>query len=179
MFLLHLQACQVESNTSQTEYITFLPLESMHSATTTVGGGDLHRFLPPKEVQKVWTCVICQVTAPSETVLNLHLHGSRHKATCERLKIKNQTDVNSHQGNRHGKAFETLNFKNQASTNNVSPASAGRNQNKSSNIEIIGSHWWCTICNAGSVSGMQSHLKGKRHKAKLRVMDGLEDNRNA
>ncbi|KAF9664160.1 hypothetical protein SADUNF_Sadunf17G0127200 [Salix dunnii] len=174
------QAGQVESNISQTECIAFLPLESMHSATTTVGGGDLCGILPPEKVQMVWTCVICQVTAQSETVLYLHLHGNRHKANCERLKIKNQTDVNSHlQGNRHRKAFEPLNFKNQASTSNVSPASAGRNQNKSSYIEILGSHWWCTICNAGSVSGMQSHLKGKRHKAKLRAMDGLEDNRNA
>ncbi|KAJ6735238.1 TB2/DP1 HVA22 FAMILY PROTEIN [Salix purpurea] len=173
MFLLHLQACQVESNTSQTEYITFLPLESMHSATTTVGGGDLRRCLPPDEVQKVWTCVICQVTAPNETVLNLHLHGNRHKATCERLNIKNQTDVNSNlQGNTDRKAFEPMNFKNQAPPSNVSSASAGRNQCKSRYIEIIGSQWWCTICNSGSVSGMQSHLRGKRHRANLRAMDG-------
>ncbi|KAJ6421179.1 hypothetical protein OIU84_028536 [Salix udensis] len=156
-------ACQVESNTSQTEYITFLPPES----------GDLRGFLPPEEVQKVWTCVICQVTAPNETVLNLHLLGNRHKATCERLNIKNQTDVNSHlHGNTDRKAFEPLNFKNQEPTSNVSPASAGRNQRKSQYIEIIGSQWWCTICNSGSVSGMQSHLRGKRHRANLRAMDG-------
>ncbi|KAJ6370773.1 hypothetical protein OIU77_001309 [Salix suchowensis] len=123
-------ACQVESNTSQTEYITFVPQESMHSATTTtVGGGDLPVFLPPEEVQK------------------------------------NHTDVNSHlQGSTHRKAFEPLNFKNQAPTSNVTPASAGRNQCKSRYIEIMGSQWWCTICNSGSVSGMQSHLRGKRHR---------------
>ncbi|KAJ6684173.1 HVA22-LIKE PROTEINS [Salix viminalis] len=166
-------ACQVESNTSQTEYITFLPQESMHSATTIVGGGDLRGFLPPEEVQKEWTCVICQVTVPNETVLHLHLHGNRHKANCERLNIKNQTDVNSHlQGSTHRKAFEPLNFKNQEPNSNVSAASAGRNQCQSRYIEIMGSQWWCTICNSGSVSGMQSHLRGKRHRANLRALDG-------
>jgi hypothetical protein len=154
--LLHLQARQAESNVNQTENRTFPPLECINTATTTVGGGDLCGILPPEKVQKVWTCVICQVTAQSETALISHLHGKRHKATCEQLNVKNQ-----------------------ASNSNVSPASVGRNLMKSRCIEMIGSHWFCTICNVSSVHGMQSHLKGKRHRASLQALDGLGGNRHA
>jgi len=147
--LLHLQARQAESNVNQTENRTFPPLECINTATTTVGGGDLCGILPPEKVQKVWTCVICQVTAQSETALISHLHGKRHKATREQLNVKNQTDVNSHL------------------------------QGKSRCIEMIGSHWFCTICNVSSVHGKQSHLKGKRHRASLQALDGLGGNRHA
>ncbi|XP_024444479.2 uncharacterized protein LOC18106553 isoform X3 [Populus trichocarpa] len=150
------QARQAESNVNQTENRTFPPLECINTATTTVGGGDLCGILPPEKVQKVWTCVICQVTAQSETALISHLHGKRHKATCEQLNVKNQ-----------------------ASNSNVSPASVGRNLMKSRCIEMIGSHWFCTICNVSSVHGMQSHLKGKRHRASLQALDGLGGNRHA
>ncbi|KAH8483120.1 hypothetical protein H0E87_027758 [Populus deltoides] len=161
------QARQAESNVNQTENRTFPPLECINTATTTVGGGDLCGILPPEKVQKVWTCVICQVTAQSETALISHLHGKRHKATCEQLNVKNQ------------KACEPLNFKNQASNSNVSPASVGRNLMKSRCIEMIGSHWFCTICNVSSVRGKQSHLKGKKHRASLQALDGLGGNRHA
>ncbi|XP_061947085.1 uncharacterized protein LOC133670579 isoform X2 [Populus nigra] len=143
------QARQAESNVNQTENRTFPPLECINTATTTVGGGHLCGILPPEKVRKVWTCVICQVTAQSETALISHLHGKRHKATREQLNVKNQTDVNSHL------------------------------QGKSRCIEMIGSHWFCTICNVSSVHGKQSHLKGKKHRASLQALDGLGGNRHA
>ncbi|KAK1568821.1 hypothetical protein Q3G72_029290 [Acer saccharum] len=37
----------------------------------------------PKQVQKEWTCAICQLTTQCETTLNSHLQGKRHKAACE------------------------------------------------------------------------------------------------
>ncbi|KAK4847177.1 hypothetical protein QYF36_026619 [Acer negundo] len=37
----------------------------------------------PKQVQKEWSCAICQLTTQCETTLNSHLHGKRHKAACE------------------------------------------------------------------------------------------------
>eukprot|EP00258_Populus_trichocarpa_P028458 XP_024444477.1 uncharacterized protein LOC18106553 isoform X1 [Populus trichocarpa] len=172
------QARQAESNVNQTENRTFPPLECINTATTTVGGGDLCGILPPEKVQKVWTCVICQVTAQSETALISHLHGKRHKATCEQLNVKNQKACEP-LNFKNQKACEPLNFKNQASNSNVSPASVGRNLMKSRCIEMIGSHWFCTICNVSSVHGMQSHLKGKRHRASLQALDGLGGNRHA
>ncbi|KAJ6671035.1 HVA22-LIKE PROTEINS [Salix viminalis] len=150
------QVRQIESNTRQTENRTFPPLELINTGTTTEGGMDLSEILPPENVLKEWTCAICQVTTQSEAVLNSHLQGSRHKAACERLKVKNQPksepppvttattgvdvtcvvcqltlksheDVSSHlQGKRHKRACELLNSKNQASSSNVSPASVGK-----------------------------------------------------
>ncbi|KAG5238627.1 hypothetical protein OIU76_015103 [Salix suchowensis] len=150
------QVRQIESNTRQTENRTFPPLESINTGTTTEGGRDLSEILPPENVLKAWTCAICQVTTQSEAVLNSHLQGSRHKAACERLKVKiseppsvttattgvdvtcvvcqltlkSHEDVSSHlQGKRHKRACELLNSKNQASSSNVSPASVGKQAN--------------------------------------------------
>ncbi|KAL7119274.1 hypothetical protein ACP275_02G053300 [Erythranthe tilingii] len=35
-----------------------------------------------------WICGLCQVTTTSETALNAHLRGSKHKSNCEYLKSK-------------------------------------------------------------------------------------------
>ncbi|KAL8060872.1 hypothetical protein ABFS82_02G052700 [Erythranthe guttata] len=35
-----------------------------------------------------WICGLCQVTTTSETTLNAHLRGSKHKSNCENLKSK-------------------------------------------------------------------------------------------
>ncbi|PRQ24237.1 putative transcription factor C2H2 family [Rosa chinensis] len=40
----------------------------------------------PKEVQKEWTCALCQVTTTCERNLNSHLRGRKHKAAYEALK---------------------------------------------------------------------------------------------
>lgn len=53
-------------------------------------GGELPQSSAHKEVQKEWTCAVCQVTTSSEKNLNSHLNGRKHKATCEALKAKNQ-----------------------------------------------------------------------------------------
>jgi hypothetical protein len=47
---------------------------------------DVHVF---KEVQKEWTCAICQVTTSSKITLNMHRKGKKHKATVEALKARN------------------------------------------------------------------------------------------
>ncbi|XP_022725271.1 uncharacterized protein LOC111281825 isoform X2 [Durio zibethinus] len=44
-----------------------------------------------KQVQKEWTCAMCQVTTTSEKTLNSHLQGRRHRNASEELmKAKNQ-----------------------------------------------------------------------------------------
>ncbi|XP_062018895.1 uncharacterized protein LOC133735504 isoform X2 [Rosa rugosa] len=48
---------------------------------------------PPKEVQKEWTCALCQVTTTCERNLNSHLRGRKHKAAYEALKAGNQAFV--------------------------------------------------------------------------------------
>ncbi|XP_017231579.1 uncharacterized protein LOC108205925 isoform X1 [Daucus carota subsp. sativus] len=50
-------------------------------------------LVPPafKNVQKEWTCAVCQVTTQSETTLNSHLQGMKHRTKCEELKAGKQT----------------------------------------------------------------------------------------
>lgn len=53
-------------------------------------------FLAPpaiKNVQKEWTCAVCQVTTQSEATLNSHLQGMRHRTKCEELKAGKQTAI--------------------------------------------------------------------------------------
>ncbi|KAG8498076.1 hypothetical protein CXB51_007204 [Gossypium anomalum] len=47
----------------------------------TVGevGHDLPEIPSDKQVQKEWTCAMCQVTTTSEKTLNIHLQGRKHK----------------------------------------------------------------------------------------------------
>ncbi|MBA0711939.1 hypothetical protein Golax_011069 [Gossypium laxum] len=47
----------------------------------TVGevGPDLPEIPSDKQVQKEWTCAMCQVTTSSEKTLNIHLQGRKHK----------------------------------------------------------------------------------------------------
>ncbi|PQQ12523.1 uncharacterized protein Pyn_17422 [Prunus yedoensis var. nudiflora] len=42
------------------------------------------------QVQKEWTCALCQITTQSEATLNSHLQGRKHKAACEALKAKSR-----------------------------------------------------------------------------------------
>ncbi|KAK1386191.1 C2H2-type domain-containing protein [Heracleum sosnowskyi] len=53
-------------------------------------------FLAPpaiKNVQKEWTCAVCQVTTQSEATLNSHLQGMKHRTKCEELKAGKQTAI--------------------------------------------------------------------------------------
>ncbi|CAB4320269.1 unnamed protein product [Prunus armeniaca] len=43
-----------------------------------------------ENVQKEWTCALCQLTTQSEATLNSHLQGRKHKAACVALKAKSQ-----------------------------------------------------------------------------------------
>ncbi|KAK1402094.1 hypothetical protein POM88_001699 [Heracleum sosnowskyi] len=47
---------------------------------------------PLKEnVQREWACAVCQVSTTSETTLNSHLQGRKHRTKCEELKAGKQT----------------------------------------------------------------------------------------
>ncbi|KAH8519899.1 hypothetical protein H0E87_001371 [Populus deltoides] len=151
------QVRQIEPNIGQTENRTFQPLENINTAAAAIGGRDLYEILPPEKVQKVWTCALCQVTAQSETVLNSHLQGKRHKAAREQLKVKNQTPKGE-----------------------VSSASLGKKSNVTTATARIGVRdhtgilspqnaqkvWTCLICQVTlkSQTDINSHLQGKQHE---------------
>ncbi|KAJ6906831.1 hypothetical protein NC652_024283 [Populus alba x Populus x berolinensis] len=142
------QVRQVESNISQTENSTFPPLEFINTVTTTEGGRDLCEILPPEKVLNVWTCAICQLTVQSETVLNSHLQGNRHKAACERLKDENQIPKSEVPPVSEGKKF------------NVTTATTG--------IDVT-----CVVCQLTLTNqiDLSSHLQGKRHKKACELLN--------
>eukprot|EP00258_Populus_trichocarpa_P000454 XP_002298509.3 uncharacterized protein LOC7496811 isoform X1 [Populus trichocarpa] len=151
------QVRQIEPNIGQTENRTFQPLKNITTAAEAIGGRDLYEILPPEKVQKVWTCALCQVTAQSETVLNSHLQGKRHKAAREQLKVKNQTPKGE-----------------------VSSASVGKKSNVTMATARIGVRdhtgifspqnaqkvWTCLTCQVTlkSQTDINSHLQGKQHE---------------
>ncbi|KAF2320581.1 hypothetical protein GH714_028511 [Hevea brasiliensis] len=51
----------------------------------------LLNVLPSNNIQKEWTCALCQVTTTCEANLISHLHGRRHEDACEKLNGLNQT----------------------------------------------------------------------------------------
>ncbi|CAL0313991.1 unnamed protein product [Lupinus luteus] len=66
------------------------PIQNASSAMVgkDTNSGELPQSSINKEVQKEWTCAICQVTTTSANNLNSHLHGRKHKDVCEALKAK-------------------------------------------------------------------------------------------
>ncbi|KAL5787852.1 hypothetical protein ACOSP7_004801 [Xanthoceras sorbifolium] len=111
----------------------------------------------PKQVQKEWTCTLCQVTTQNEITLNSHLRGKRHKAAYDELKAKS---------------------KNQQSVIMEDGPSLLRQRQKNYKlkglrkkyVEHKDSLWWCKICNISckSVDDMDCHLYGKNHLALTR-----------
>ncbi|KAJ6302699.1 hypothetical protein OIU77_016729 [Salix suchowensis] len=125
-----------------------------------------------QEVQKIWTCAICQVTAQSEKVLNSHLQGNRHKSACEQLKVKNRTPKVE-----------------------VSSASVGKKSNGTTETARIGVRdhtgisspqngqkaWTCVICQSTLKSqiDINSHLQGKQHQKACALMNSKNQASNS
>ena len=157
LYLLPLQVRQIEPNIGQTENRTFQPLKNITTAAEAIGGRDLYEILPPEKVQKVWTCALCQVTAQSETVLNSHLQGKRHKAAREQLKVKNQTpkgEVSSASvGKKSNVTMATARIGVRDHTGILSPQNAQK-------------VWTCLTCQVTlkSQTDINSHLQGKQHE---------------
>ncbi|XP_057416138.1 uncharacterized protein LOC130710791 isoform X2 [Lotus japonicus] len=65
-------------------------VESKGIAVKVKAGEEFPQSSIHKEVQKEWTCALCQVSASSKKNLNSHLHGKKHRAAHEALKAKTQ-----------------------------------------------------------------------------------------
>ncbi|KAI9121705.1 hypothetical protein K1719_008738 [Acacia pycnantha] len=99
-----------------------------------------------ENVQKEWTCAICQLTVPSEANLNSHLQGRKHKAACEALNTKTKGTPVKDTGS------------------GASPqVSASQNEQKT---------WTCEICQLTilSFADLNSHLQGRKHKASCEAL---------
>uniref|UniRef100_A0A2N9IU18 C2H2-type domain-containing protein n=1 Tax=Fagus sylvatica TaxID=28930 RepID=A0A2N9IU18_FAGSY len=141
MLSLHLKVSDsIESTLAQTGKSTETVTDMNERATRSIPDS--------KEVQKEWTCAICQVTTQSEITLNSHHRGNRHKANYEELKANNLRAKN--------KGF---------------PASTAKKV-----VQISQSPpFWCDICDAKCPRKFNyyAHLKGKRHLARIRQLAGL------
>ncbi|XP_059447581.1 uncharacterized protein LOC132178994 isoform X3 [Corylus avellana] len=117
---------------------------------------DIHVF---KEVQKEWTCAICQVTTSSKITLNMHRKGKKHKATIEALKAKNQPNFGLKQ-----KIILTDKEKTLGQQKNA----------KKEAIRVKNSTFKCYICNVNCTGkiDLASHLRGKKHLEQVQVFNG-------
>ncbi|CAL5329541.1 unnamed protein product [Camellia sinensis] len=163
-------------------------------AATSGGGGNKDVERPALEnVQKEWTCAICQVTTSCEANLMSHLYGRKHRATCAELQASKQANKN--------KCCSSLTVNQEkgcsSSTVNLEQPKKPNNQNKSKKQEDkVQVNWtseqykqkevknttgygvnnnsqlWCIICNVKCHSEVDvaSHLKGKRHLSQVQQM---------
>ncbi|XP_039044856.1 uncharacterized protein LOC120184461 isoform X1 [Hibiscus syriacus] len=142
------------------------------------------------QVQQEWTCAMCQVTTTSETTLNYHLQGRRHRDTLEELmKAKNQLPKGkvSYARNSHlqeSASSVACNTSNTRKSNVVKdkpkklsvPNNLSRNQEVKSQKKVGKKpQFRCTICNiycSGS-EDLNNHLWGKKHLARIQELNTL------
>ncbi|KAH7565152.1 hypothetical protein JRO89_XS09G0146600 [Xanthoceras sorbifolium] len=137
--------CQTENKKPDTDLISNEKVEAVRES---------YEIPFPKQVQKEWTCTLCQVTTQSEITLNSHLWGKRHKAAYDELKAKskNQQSLIIEDGPSLLRQRQK-NYKLQ-----------GLQKKYVENKDIL---WWCKICNisCNSIDDMDCHLSGKKHLA--------------
>ncbi|XP_054802657.1 uncharacterized protein LOC129306216 isoform X2 [Prosopis cineraria] len=105
-------------------------------------GGAYPQISALENVQKEWTCAICQLTMPSEANLNSHLQGRKHKMACEALKAKK-------------------------TEGNAAATGTGNGASHQSCLSNVQKEWTCNICQVRTTSeaNLNAHLQGKQHKA--------------
>ncbi|KAK1386192.1 hypothetical protein POM88_023927 [Heracleum sosnowskyi] len=85
-----------QKETVEKQQITTVDTDIKVNNTTLTEKLTENAFLAPpalKNVQKEWTCAVCQVTTQSEANLNSHLQGMKHRTKCEELKAGKQTAI--------------------------------------------------------------------------------------
>ncbi|KAL7206104.1 hypothetical protein ACSBR2_018919 [Camellia fascicularis] len=190
--------CVEDPNLAQTEKKTVASIEIEGKTVTaavrenkivevpvaTSGGGQNKDVERPalENVQKEWTCAVCQVTTSCEANLMSHLYGRKHRATCAELQASKQANKNK------GCSSSTVNQEQPKKPNNqnkskkqedkvqVNQTSEQYKQKEVKNTTGYGvnnnSQLWCIICNVKCHSEVDvaSHLKGKRHLSQVQQM---------
>ncbi|KAK2662848.1 hypothetical protein Ddye_001422 [Dipteronia dyeriana] len=132
--------------------------------------GESFEIPVPEQVQKEWTCAICQLTVEHEAVLNSHLQSKRHKAACEKIKTRTQLFKNK----ASSAAPENKEQNNSAAVTEGSGTGKEEMQSpeeklKSKCVELRENLWWCNICNISCTceSNMDTHLSAKKHLSRI------------
>ncbi|ONH90755.1 hypothetical protein PRUPE_8G072900 [Prunus persica] len=79
---------KAEAKLTQMKNGTFATMETQEKVVEVVTSREV--IESALQVQKEWTCALCQLTTQSEATLNSHLQGRKHKAACVALKAKSQ-----------------------------------------------------------------------------------------
>ncbi|KAJ0010436.1 hypothetical protein Pint_33462 [Pistacia integerrima] len=176
------QVTRTEPGLSQTESKKLVAGEIKEISDTVEAVRDFCEIPVTMRVQREWTCAICQVTTQSETTLNSHLRGRRHRETCKELKEKNQPSKTKNSASEHKKSDKTVQeVENGASTSSRRQSRRQRKlQQQQENIKYkcVDEHkqslFWCRICNrsCNSKHDMQCHLKGRKHLAQVAQLKG-------
>ncbi|XP_039007773.1 receptor expression-enhancing protein 3-A-like [Hibiscus syriacus] len=156
-----------------------------------------------KQVQKEWTCAMCQVKVSSEITFNSHLQGRKHMNACENLiKAKNQP-CNGKAGSdsvlkepwKDGSSsnastcYKAVNTKTETGQRNLPKEELKKSGNRvKSSDNVQGqqcvrkehgktkiSRFRCTICNV-TCSGSEDlncHLWGRKHLEQIKKLNNL------
>ncbi|XP_020222390.1 uncharacterized protein LOC109804888 isoform X1 [Cajanus cajan] len=152
-------------------------------------GVELPQSSTHKEMQKEWTCALCHVTTSSEKTLNEHMHGRKHRATCEALKVKNQPVSQKLRSDQYKEALKQKNIINQKNSktkdgesivNNMLKGGKEvmdqkvQNPQKKQYVPAGTNHpkFRCEICNVKCPCDitLASHKNGKKHMEKVRSL---------
>ncbi|XP_075675465.1 uncharacterized protein LOC142644778 [Castanea sativa] len=140
------------------------------------------------EAQKEWACAICQVTIQSETTLNSHLQGKRHKPNCEVLKAITRAKMKSFPTSTPKKHEQIQTQKKCASSNglkeevNIKQSDVhGLQINSKKIVQDTRSLLLCCICNVWcpSKDNLDAHLKGKKHLARIQELADFVEGQHA
>ncbi|XP_028081164.1 uncharacterized abhydrolase domain-containing protein DDB_G0269086-like isoform X8 [Camellia sinensis] len=190
--------CVEDPNLAQTEKKTVASIESKGKTVTaavrenivvevpaaTSGGGENKDVEKPalENVQKEWTCAICQVTTTCEASLMSHLYGRKHRATCAELQASKQSNkdkgcssstANQEQPKKPNNQNKSKKKEDKVQVNQTSEQYKQKEVNNTTGYGVNNnSQLWCIICNVKCLSEVDvaSHLKGKRHLSQVQKM---------
>ncbi|KAH1236284.1 HVA22-like protein a [Glycine max] len=143
--------------------------------------GELPESSTHKEVQKEWTCALCHVTTSSEKTLIDHLHGRKHKATCESLKAQNQPVPHKVKSDQSKDDLKQKNVIYQINSKTKSGEKVGKEamDHKVQKLQkklyepagTSNSKFLCEVCNVYCPCeiALASHKNGKKHLAKIKT----------
>ncbi|KAL8554888.1 hypothetical protein ACS0TY_002896 [Phlomoides rotata] len=156
--LERLIATKKECSKSERDVLVFEPEEKndvatseQYAETTPPDSSDRPPEIPPiKNPPQEWTCEICKVTTTSETTLNAHLQGSKHRSNCESLKRS------------MFHAEETRSSSSSDRPPEIPPIKNSRQE------------WTCDICKVTTTSEttLNAHLQGSKHRSNCESLKG-------
>ncbi|XP_057421694.1 uncharacterized protein LOC130715590 isoform X2 [Lotus japonicus] len=147
-----------------------------------------------KEVQKEWTCALCQIKASSEKNLKSHLHGKKHWETYQALRAKTRPvtqklKIDLPKEEQKQKNIITnyqLSYKTNKGESIVNTGLKGNevmDHNKVKEMQKIlsqyakvkYSNFRCEVCNVCCTSkgDLASHLNGRKHLENIMGVDEL------